>query len=181
MNYRHIIIVSMAVVLVASPALAVVALSISVVGSYFYTGACHVVAQSLVVGLVSAVRENGDAVEVLLIGDEPGLTDVAAEAQVPLLNQVARNDSGTPLVSSIFNLARQHSHSPLLAYVNADMLFLPDFVQAAKAVVTHLEHFLVIGRRWDLNQRTLLDFSPGWEAHPAPRRLLPSSAFPPCS
>jgi MFS family permease len=33
--------------LVDSPTLAVVALSVSVIGSYFYTGACHVVAQSL--------------------------------------------------------------------------------------------------------------------------------------
>jgi len=106
-----------------------------------------------------------DAVEVLLIGEETGLGDIATETQVPLLNQVARNDSGTPLVSSIFSLARQHSHSPLLAYVNADMLFLPDFVQAAEAVVKQLEHFLVIGQRWDLDQRTLLDFSPGWETH----------------
>ena len=105
----------------------------------------------------------GDEVEVLLVGEEPGLTEVAAETQVTLLSQVIRNDSGTPLVSSIFSLTRQHSHSPLLAYVNADMLFLPDFIQAAEAVVKRLEHFLVIGQRWDLDQRTLLDFSPGWE------------------
>ncbi len=38
---------SLAAYLVSSAPLAIVALSISVVGSYFYTGACHVVAQSL--------------------------------------------------------------------------------------------------------------------------------------
>jgi len=104
----------------------------------------------------------GDEVEVALIGDEPGLSEAASEARVPLLNQVARTDSGTPLVSSIFNLARQYSHSPLLAYVNADMLFLPDFVQAAKTISAQTEKFLIIGQRWDLDQRSLLDFSNGW-------------------
>ena len=105
-----------------------------------------------------------EEVDVLLVGEEPGLAEVAAEARVPLLNQVARNDSGTPLVSSIFNLARQQSNSPLLAYVNADMLFLPDLVQAAKDAASQLEKFLVIGQRWDLDQRTLLDFSNSWES-----------------
>ncbi|MDZ7614279.1 MAG: MFS transporter [Flavobacteriaceae bacterium] len=38
---------SLTAYLVSSAPLAIVALSISVVGSYFYTGACHVVAQSL--------------------------------------------------------------------------------------------------------------------------------------
>lgn len=38
---------SLTAYLVSSTPLAIVALSISVVGSYFYTGACHVVAQSL--------------------------------------------------------------------------------------------------------------------------------------
>ena len=35
---------------------------------------------------------------------------------------------GTPLVSSIFALARQASDSPFLAYVNGDILLLPDLV-----------------------------------------------------
>ena len=104
----------------------------------------------------------GDEVEVILIGDELGLADAAIEAGVPLLDQVARTDSGTPLVSSIFSLARLHSHSPLLAYVNADMLFLPDFVQAAKTISAQTEKFLIIGQRWDLDQHSLLDFSNGW-------------------
>lgn len=104
----------------------------------------------------------GDEVEVILVGDEPGLAEAANEAGVPLLDQVKRTESGTPLVSSIFDLARQSSQSPLLAYVNADMLFLPDFVQAARTVSTQIETFLMIGQRWDLDQRGLLDFSNGW-------------------
>jgi hypothetical protein len=76
---------------------------------------------------------------------------------------VACNENGTPLVSSIFALARQASQSPLLVYANADMILLPDLVVAAHAVASQVESFLVIGQRWDMEISGLLDFSPGWE------------------
>lgn len=105
----------------------------------------------------------GSEVEVFLVGEEPGLAGVAADLGVPQLKDVARNEAGTPLVSSIFRLARQASQSPLLAYLNADILLLPDFVEAARQISSQLQRFLLIGQRWDLDVRTRLDFSPGWE------------------
>ncbi len=111
----------------------------------------------------------GDDVEVLLVGEEDGLAQTAAEFQVAHLPQVARNDSGTPLVSSIFSLARQRSTSPFLAYVNADILLMPDLVQAVRQIASDLTEkspgasFLLIGQRWDLEVTTPMDFSAGWE------------------
>ena len=105
----------------------------------------------------------GPEVEVLLVGEEDGLAQVAAEYGLRHLPQVARNQAGTPLVSSIFELARQASQSPLLVYTNADILLLPDLVQAARQLSTQVEEFLLIGQRWDLDVRQLLDFSNGWE------------------
>jgi len=75
---------------------------------------------------------------------------------------VARNSSGTPLVSSIFDLARQNSASPILAYVNADILLMPDFVEGALCAAQQAEKFLLVGQRWDLDVREPLDFPPGW-------------------
>jgi len=106
----------------------------------------------------------GPEVEVLLVGEEEGLAEIAAGYGIRQLPEVARNESGTPLVSSIFNLARQASKSPYLAYLNADILVLPDFITASQAVAQQLEHFLVVGQRWDLDVRRPLDYSPGWEA-----------------
>jgi len=104
----------------------------------------------------------GDEVEVLLVGDEPGLSQVATELGVRQLPQVQRNEQGTPLVSSIFDLARQASQSPLLAYLNADILAMPDLVSAAQQVAEHEDRFLIIGQRWDLDVRQELDFDHGW-------------------
>jgi hypothetical protein len=105
----------------------------------------------------------GPQVEVFLVGDEPGMAEAARDCGVPCLPDVARNELGTPLVSSIFALARAASSSPLLAYANADMLFLPDFVAAAQETSRQAERFLIIGQRWDLDVRQPLDFSNGWE------------------
>lgn len=105
----------------------------------------------------------GPEVEVLLVGDEAGMEDVAREFGVCQLKNVKCNPSGTPLVSSIFELARQASQSPLLAYVNADILLMPDFVQAVEDTHAQYERFVLLSQRWDLDVRERLDFSPNWE------------------
>jgi hypothetical protein len=104
----------------------------------------------------------GEEVEVLLIGDEPGLADFAAELRIAHLPQVQRNKWGTPLVSSIFELARCNSCSPMLAYVNADILLMPEFVEVARTVSRQAEQFLIVGQRWDLAIQRELDFDRDW-------------------
>lgn len=108
----------------------------------------------------------GPQVEVILVGEEDGMADVAAELGVCHLPNVARNSSGTPLVNSIFDLARQNSTSLLLAYVNADILLMPDVVEGALNAAKAAERFLLVGQRYDLEVTEPLDFSPGW-----PKRL----------
>jgi hypothetical protein len=108
----------------------------------------------------------GKEVEVLLVGEEPGMAEVAAEYRVRLLTDVRRTETGTPLVNSIFLLARQTSDSPFLGYVNGDILLLPDIVNATRQIAAQVSGpFLLIGQRWDLDVLDLRDFSPGWEAH----------------
>lgn len=106
----------------------------------------------------------GPAVEVLLIGEEEGLAEAAAEFGVRHLPAVARNDLGTPLIPSIFDLARQAGSAPLLAYVNADILLLPDFVETCRLSAQWPRDFLIVGQRWDLDVTELLDFSGDWPA-----------------
>jgi hypothetical protein len=102
-------------------------------------------------------------VEVLLIGEEAGMAEAAREFGLHHLPNVRRNETGTPLVSSIFALARQAGSSPLLAYVNADVLLLPDFVAAARTMAAQAERFLLVSQRWDLDVTEPLEFSDGWQ------------------
>ncbi|MGE5252004.1 MAG: hypothetical protein ACM3QS_17505 [Bacteroidota bacterium] len=102
-------------------------------------------------------------VDVLLLGEEAGMGDAARELGVKHLPHVKRNEKGTPLISSMFELARANSEAPLLCIINADMILLPDFVAAAKQARDLAEKFVLLSQRWDLDVTARLDFNPGWE------------------
>ncbi|MBN1370767.1 MAG: hypothetical protein JW987_02315 [Anaerolineaceae bacterium] len=104
----------------------------------------------------------GPEVEVLLLGEEEGLAEAAAELGARHIPQVERNANGTPLVSSMFEIARQNSTSPLLGCVNADILLFPDIVDHARRVLELAPRFLMVGQRWDLEVTELLQFGPDW-------------------
>lgn len=104
-------------------------------------------------------------IEVILLGEETGLAEAAQELSVEHISNVKRNQSGTPLISSMFQLARENSHNDLLCIINADMILMPDFVQAAESCRSRFQRdeFVLLSQRWDLDINTPLDFTPGWE------------------
>jgi hypothetical protein len=104
----------------------------------------------------------GQDVEALLIGEEDGVAAAAKKQGIRLIRKVARNSQDTPLVSSIFRLAHENSNSPLLVYVNADILLTPGFIDVARQVMQLAEEFLIVGQRWDLCISQPLDFSKNW-------------------
>jgi hypothetical protein len=104
-------------------------------------------------------------VDVIMAGDEDGMEVVATELGVTHLPQVRCSDWGTPFVSSIFKLARNATDSPYLAYVNADILLLPEFVEITRQVADQSQNFLVVGQRWNLDVTQNLDFSQNWDEH----------------
>jgi hypothetical protein len=108
-------------------------------------------------------RSLGRTVEVVLLGDEPGTQEAAVELGLRHLPQVERNIHGTPLVSDLFAQAARASDSPLLAYVNADILLLSDFLRACRVAAQQFHDFLLVGQRWDLEMREELAFRFGWE------------------
>jgi hypothetical protein len=105
----------------------------------------------------------GPEVQVILIGDEPGMEDAAAETGVVHLRHVERNEQGTPLVSSILTLARGYDHTPFMAYVNSDILLFDDLLEATRAAAEGTRPFVIVGQRWDLDVEEALDLSPGWQ------------------
>ena len=113
----------------------------------------------------SATAGHLDRVEVVLIGEEEGLAEAALELGVTHLPDVRRNSLGTPLISSMFDLARQSNASPLLCCINTDIILLPGFVETAQKIAAQATQFLLVGQRWDLDVLEALDFSTGWEEH----------------
>jgi hypothetical protein len=104
----------------------------------------------------------GPDVDVILIGDEPGLEETARDIGVKFIPEVARNDFGTPLVPSIFNQARETSKGEILLYINADIILLPEVLDVINEVRKLEKDFLIVGRRWDLSITEEIDFSTNW-------------------
>jgi hypothetical protein len=102
-------------------------------------------------------------VDVILLGDEPGLAQVTEEYGVRHISEVECNEWGTPLVRSLFEQVEETSQTSLLSLVNADIILMDDFVGAALTAHKQVQNFLMVGRRWGLNVDSPLDFSPGWE------------------
>ncbi len=111
---------------------------------------------------ISTWKALGPEAEVWLVGDEEGVSQTADELGTGYIADVERNAAGTPRIDSIFDLVRKNSAAPVLAYVNADILLLPDFIQAVKDISAVARRYLVIGQRWDLDIRESMVFTDGW-------------------
>ena len=103
-------------------------------------------------------------VQVMMIGDEPGIAETAKELGVIHVPQVDRDDKGVPTVRSVMSQGHAFSDSPLLCYANADMILMSDLVKAARQVTGQMENFLMVGQRWDLDVTEPVDFSGDWES-----------------
>jgi hypothetical protein len=114
----------------------------------------------------------GDQVEVLVIGDDPGVEAAAIDLGIKHIPTVERDDEGTPLVDSVFHLGGSATRSEMVCYANSDIIFMSDFLDAIRAVGS--PQFLMCGRRWDLDLTVPIDFSERtWES--ALRNLVAES------
>jgi hypothetical protein len=100
---------------------------------------------------------------IILVGNERGTAEIATEVGALHIEDVARSESGTPLVSDVFARAEEAGRTPWLCYVNADIVLLSDFSAALARVRRRRDRFLLVGRRWDLLIEERLGFEPGWE------------------
>lgn len=105
----------------------------------------------------------GSEVEVVLLGSDEGVAEAAQEMRVRHIPEIKTNTLGTPLISSLFDAARALNDSPLLAYVNTDIILFDDFLASAKLVSRSISKFLLVGQRWDLDVHQPLEIRDGWQ------------------
>jgi hypothetical protein len=106
----------------------------------------------------------GAGVEVLLLGDEPGIAEAAVRHGARHLAPISRTPAGTPRLDAMFAAARQAAAFPLLCYVNADVILLPDLLTRSQTAAARFASFLMVGQRWDLDLRQPLQLDGLWEA-----------------
>ena len=96
--------------------------------------------------------------EIFLCGGEQGTAEITAELNLARLQNVAYNDSGTPLLNDVFHRARQATDSPLLCYVNCDIILLQAFADAIAILQARLPKFLAVAHRWEIDLIHPLEF-----------------------
>lgn len=101
----------------------------------------------------------GVDVSIVLVGDEPGIAEAAAAEGVGHYPNVNKNASGTPLISSIFDLGRLAAPAKIFAYVNADIILFKDFLETARMISAIHDSFLLVGQRYDMSITEPMEFS----------------------
>jgi hypothetical protein len=97
--------------------------------------------------------------EIFLFGEEQGTAELAAELRIGHLRDIHRSDLGTPLLNDLLKRAREATKTPLLAYVNSDIILLQGFQDAIIAVQQKFSQFLAVASRWEIDLRGELDFA----------------------
>ena len=85
------------------------------------------------------------AAQVLVLGDERGAAEAAADVGAEHVPELPRNEHGTPLVDGAFRIAAGRRRNELLCFVNTDILFPQSLAGAARAAAGLHRPFLVVG------------------------------------
>jgi hypothetical protein len=104
--------------------------------------------------------------DIFLFGEEDGTAQIAAELKIGHLRDIRRNEFGTPLLSDLIQRAKEVSKTPMLGYVNCDIILLQEFQDSIIAIQKQFANFLAVTHRWEIDLRTNLDFNAD-----GPRRL----------
>lgn len=100
--------------------------------------------------------------EIILFGNEEGTAEVASKFGIRHIPEVGCNEYGTPLISSMFEIAQDVASHQLMCYVNADIILMSDFLPAIRQI--QWRSFLLIGQRWDIDLKKPIDFdNSDWE------------------
>jgi hypothetical protein len=110
--------------------------------------------------------------DICLFGDEPGTREICTELHLHHLVDVARNEFGTPLLNDLLRRAREFASTPLLCYINSDIILLQEFLEAIASVQTAFPRFLAVAHRLNIEIQDLVDFAAGG-AEKLRRDILP--------
>jgi hypothetical protein len=99
--------------------------------------------------------------DIRLYGTEDGIAEAAASMGVRHETAIARNEFGTPMLDDLLHRARSFAQTPLLCYVNSDIILLQEFLNAVTAIQKQFPQFLAVAHRLNIDVDETLDFAQG--------------------
>ncbi len=94
--------------------------------------------------------------EILLFGDDAGVSDACKAYDCEHLPDVRLSAKGTPMLDDMFVQAQQRAAFDRVAYVNADIILSDDLLRGLGRI--DLPRYLMVGRRVDLDVTRRIDF-----------------------
>ena len=106
--------------------------------------------------------------EIILLGDDEGTAEIAAEYGIRHQPDVPYHENRLPLAGPLYARAQEIATFDLMMYINSDIILISDFVATLHKIVEYYKNrtrpFLAFGRRTDLKVTERLDFNdPSWE------------------
>jgi len=102
--------------------------------------------------------------EIILLGIDKGIAELCQEFGLRHIAEVERNEYGTPLVNSIFEIGQTSASRSIVCYVNSDIILTSNFVRAVETVTAKMVKFLILGQRVDLDINKSMNIeSAEWE------------------
>lgn len=116
-------------------------------------------------GHIAVIQENAvkswmqvhPDIEIILYGDEKGITEICDKYDLVHVNKIKKNEYGTPTLDFIFENAQKIAKNNILCYVNADILLFRTILQTVNTII--FEKYLMIGQRIDLDITQVIDFT----------------------
>jgi len=105
-------------------------------------------------------------VEVILFGDDPGVKEFSEKLNIKHIQNIKKNEKGTPLVSDAFEKVKEISLNRIVMYSNADIIYLNDLEQFIKKIEDiKYTNFVACGQRFDLDFSSRINFNDNWDLH----------------
>jgi hypothetical protein len=103
-------------------------------------------------------------IQIILFGDDEGAAEACAALGLQHEPYVARTRFGATRLDYMFGKAQEMARHELCCYANCDIILLADFLAALQRTASSYQPFLMVGRRWDVENTAPLAFtSPGWQ------------------
>ncbi len=96
--------------------------------------------------------------EIYLFGDEQGVAEIAADLGIHHIDNLARSNCGTPMLDDLMLRGREFARTPLLAYVNSDIILLQECLDAVVKIREQFSRFLAVAYRSNIDVTESLNF-----------------------
>lgn len=94
--------------------------------------------------------------EVILLGKDKGVAEAAESLKVKHIPDIEYSWNNTPILSSVFALAKKYSKNHILIFINSDIILPENFIEAVLKIKK--ENFLAIGQRIDVDINDIIDY-----------------------